>query len=260
MRSLFRPAAVLARATALALCAACAARRASPDPAAAERRYVAALRAEYRAREKFAAQLTWEEGTRGADVLGPFFSVHDEPIFSRTAQAALARATTLPGTAAEDALALRFLQRAARAEPVQRAAAPFDAQLSRAESAARVELPFRERPLQFRDGPLALAQEEDPARRAAIYAALTRVVADELDPILARRESAVQAAARAQGAEYVALAEELRGVDLHALLAEGVAYVRATEAIYPATLDRVAREELGLSREALRAAPQPRLW
>src|SRR5262249_40432915 len=61
-------------------------------------------------------------------------------------------------------------------------------------------------------------------------------------------------------ADYVAMSEELRAVNLRELLAQGVAYVRATDKIFKATAERVVREELGVGLDKMRASDFGRLW
>ena len=229
-------------------------------PRGAEDGYVEALRAEHRALARLRAELTWFEATRGEEALaspleGP------ESLYAQSARTALDRAQRAPGLAAPDALALLFLRHALDRERVQMATAALDAEASTCEADGAVEVPFLARPISYRDAPLRLAQEADPARRAQLQAAVSRFLAEKLNPILARKEQVAQAAARAAGyPDYVALSSALREVDLDALLAEGAAYVRATEAPFRATLDRVAREELGIPRERLRASDFARLW
>src|SRR5262249_13327788 len=116
-------------------------------------------------------------------------------------------------------------------------------------------------PIPYRNVGLEIAKEPDAARRAQLYSASTKVIEGTLNPILARKEAAVQAAAREAGyADYVALSEELRAVKLTELLAAGVQYLKATDALWARELDRVAREELNTPREQLHAADLGRLW
>jgi hypothetical protein len=242
----------------------------SEQPESPEAAYVLALRAEHRALEKQRALLSWYESTTGASALSK--AADRGQLFGRRAREALLRAQHRPGSSPEETLALRFLLRAIAAEKVQEATAPYDDALSRAEvslvltvpPAGRALKPSLERPLEaiaLRDAPLLLALSPDATYRHTLYAAVSRATRERLDPLLAQREAAAQGAAREAGyADYVALSEDLRDVDLHALLAEGTGYLQATEAIFAATLDRVAREELGLSRAELRGADLARLW
>jgi hypothetical protein len=228
-------------------------------PASLEEAYVLALRAEHRALEKERALLSWYESTTGA----PAFSRPADrgPLFGRGAQEALLRAQLRPRIPPEEARALRFLLRAIAAEKVQEATAPFDNALSRAEVSAVLTVASAPGVIALRDAPLLLGLSPDAEFRRLLYAAVSRATLELLNPLLAQRETAAQSAAQAAGyADYVALSEDLRDVDLHALLAQGAGYLQATEEIFAATLDRVAREELGLSRAQLRGADLARLW
>jgi hypothetical protein len=228
-------------------------------PASPEAAYVLALRAEHRALEKQRALLSWYESTTGAPALSG--AADRGPLFGRGAREALLRAQQKPGNSPEETLALRFLLRAIAAEKVQQATAPYDDALSRAEVSAVLTVPSAPGGIALRDAPLLLAQSPDAESRRLLYAAVSHATSELLDPLLAQREAAAQGAARAAGyADYVALSEVLRDVDLHALLAQGTGYLQATEEIFAATLDRVAKEELGLPRAKLRGADLSRLW
>jgi len=220
---------------------------------------VLALRAEHRALEKQRALLSWYESTTGAPALSG--AADRGPLFGRGAREALLRAQQEPGNSPEETLALRFLLRAIAAEKVQQATAPYDDALSRAEVSAVLTVPSAPGGIALRDAPLFLAQSPDAEFRRLLYGAVSHATSELLDPLLAQREAAAQGAARAAGyADYVALSEDLRDVDLHALLAQGTGYLQATEEIFAATLDRVAKEELGLPRAKLRGADLSRLW
>src|SRR5207302_4316200 len=120
--------------------------------------------------------------------------------------------------------ALRFLRRSLLAREVRGALLPFDARLAAAEI---------DNPAGYRNLPLLLAGEPDPERRAQLFGSQLAFLEARVNPILEQRQAAADAAARAAGhADGAALAEELREVDLGALLAEGVRYLQATEAVY----------------------------
>ncbi len=222
---------------------------------------VPALREEYRALQRIQAVLGWYTSTQGEESLGALSYLGHEHLFTPTALAAVDAERARPGLSADEALALRFLRRALAAEQVNLKLAHFGDEFDAAESAATASLPFEKQAIPYRNLPLRIAAEPDPARRAQLYAASTRIVVEQLNPILVRKEAAAQAAARAAGyTDYVAMSEELRAVALNQLLLEGVAYVKATDVIYRKTADRVAREELGIGLEQLRAADIGRLW
>ena len=187
-------------------------------------------------------------------------------LFHKTALEAVASAERQQGVAGNEALALRFLRRALTGEMVTLATAAFNDEFREAEAGATVSLPWRDRPVAYNDLSSLIAQESDAQKRAQAFAAMNAVRVRKLNPILERKEQAAQKAARETGfADYVALSEDLRSVKLDPLLASGVAYVKATDALFRKTLDRVAREELDTPREKLRvrdlgASGRRRAW
>ena len=222
---------------------------------------VGALRDEYRALRRIQEVLGWFTSTQGEEALGSLTYVGHERLFGKEALAAVDAARAKPGLSADEALGLRFLRRALAGEQVSLKLAHFDDELDAAESAATATVPFEKDPIPYRNLPLRIAAEADPTRRAQLYTASTKVVSTELDPILLRKETEAQAAARAAGyADYVAMSEELRAVKLDDLLRSGVAYVRATDAVFKKTAERVAREEIGVGLDKMRASDFGRLW
>ena len=221
--------------------------------------FVQALRNEYRAMGRIQAVLGWYAATQGETSLAQLTYLGHDRLFQRTALDAIARAQ---GSAqGNEVLALTFLKRALTGEIVGLAVAKFDDEYADAESGATVTLPWRDKPLAFRDVQSLIAQEPDAARRRQAFAAMNAVRVATLNPILERKEDAAQHAARETGfADYVALSEEQRQVQLAPLLVQGVAYVQATESVFRATLDRVAREELGIPREQMHQPDWGRLW
>jgi hypothetical protein len=234
---------------ALLLCACTAAFRPQADP------YVDSLREEYRAILRAQSILVWYsavEGRREPLVVGR------DGLFSKSALDAIDRAQA---QSPADALALKFLRRSLTARIVALSVAKLDDEYADAEADATVTLPWRGAPVSYRDVASLIAQEPDAARRQEAYAAQTRIIESKLNPILLRREEAAKKAALETGfADYAALSEDLRSVQLGPLLASGVAYLEATQGVFPPLLDRVAREELGIARQDLRAADLPRLW
>ena len=238
----------LARAP-LALALACLA-------ACAQRQPMQELRAEYQALRKLQALRAWYAATRGeaGEVL-----LAPAGLSRPGAIGLLERAVQAPGLDAGEALALRFLRRALAADEIALATAPLDAEAARIEVEATVR--WDGAPLAFRDIPMALKSEPDSTRRRALDALATGVYAAQLNPILLRRQPAEEAAARRSGfSSFIALSEDLREVRLTELLRAGAAYVRATDSLYAQLLDRLAREDLGIPGEELRAADLPRLW
>lgn len=222
---------------------------------------LASLSEEYRALQRIQAVLGWYTSTQGEEALGALTYLGHEHLFSPGALATVDAARAKPGLSADEALGLRFLRRALAAEQVNLKLAHFDDEFDAAEGAATATVPFEMSPIPYRNLPLKIAAEADPARRAQLYAASTHIVDEKLNPILVRKEAAAQEAARAAGyADYVAMSEELRAVKLQELLAQGASYVRATNPFFKSAVDRVAREELGIGLEQIRLSDFGRLW
>ncbi|HYY52432.1 MAG TPA: hypothetical protein VE755_06155 [Myxococcales bacterium] len=223
--------------------------------------FVQALREEYQALGRIQAVLRWYTSTQGERSLNQLTYVGHDRLFRKPALDAISVVEQKPGLAPNEALALVFLRRALTSEIVSLATANFDDAYEDAEASATVTLPWKDKPVAYRDLQNLIAQEPDAQRRQIAFAAMNAVRVAKLNPILERKEAAAQKAARETGfADYVALSEDLRHVKLDALLVAGVAYVNATEAIFRATLDRVAREELGIPREKLRVPDLGRLY
>ena len=220
-----------------------------------------ALREEYQALGRIQAVLRWYSATQGETSLNQLTYVGHDRLFRRTALDAIEAAQQAGGFGANEVLALKFLRRTLTGEIVSLATARFDDEYEDAEATATVALSWKEKPVAYRDLQNLIAQEPDAQRRQTAFAAMSAVRVAKLNPILERKEEAAQKAARETGhADYVALSEELRQVKLEGLLASGVAYVKATEPIFRATLDRIAREELGIPREKLRVPDMGRLY
>ncbi|HYS10343.1 MAG TPA: hypothetical protein VEP66_16495 [Myxococcales bacterium] len=222
--------------------------------------FVQALREEYQALGRIQAVMRWYSGTQGETSLTQLTYIGHDRLFRKTALDAIALARQKPELAANEGQALTFLRRSLTGEIVALATAKLDDEYEDAEAAATVTLPWREKPVAYRDLQNLIAQEPDADHRQQAFAAMNTVRVAKLNPILERKEEAAQKAARETGyPDYVALSEELRQVKLELLLASGVAYVKATDAIFRTTLDRVAREELNVPREKLRVADLGRL-
>ena len=182
-------------------------------------------------------------------------------LFQASALDAIAAARSAPGISSGDDLALRFFRLALVSERMQLSVGPLENEYDDAEADATVAVPWKPEPVAFRDVPSLIAQEPDAGRRRILFDAQSAVRAARLNPILLRKEEASRRAAREAGyPDYVALSEELRGTRMQPLLAQGIAYLQTTDAMFHAQLDRVAREELGVPREKLHAADLQRLW
>ncbi|HZX94661.1 MAG TPA: hypothetical protein VFE90_09095 [Myxococcales bacterium] len=225
------------------------------------RAFVQALREELEALSHIQAVLGWYAATQGETPIGKLTYIGHDRLFRKTALDAVAAAEQQPGLGRPEALALRFVRRALTGEIVRLATAGFTDEFRHAESSATVTLPWNDKPVAYNDLQNLIAQEGDAQRRAQAFAAMNAVRVQRLNPILVRKEQAAQKAAHDTGfADYVSLSEELRSVKLDPLLLQGVTYVKATDAIFRKTLDRVAREELDTPRENLRVSDLGRLW
>jgi hypothetical protein len=229
-------------------------------PAGDSRAFIESLREEYAALGHVQQVLGWYAATQGEPSIAQLTYIGHDRLFRKRSLEAIDAARARPGVPASEALALTFLARSVTGEVLALSLAKFDDEYADAEAGATVRLPWQEKPLAFRDVQALLSQEPDAQRRGQAFAAMNAVRTEKLNPILLRKEEAAQLAARDTGyPDYVALSEELRQVKLPALLAQGIDYVRATDELYKATLDRVAREELGVSREELHVADIARL-
>ncbi len=230
-------------------------------PGAGARDSAASIADEYRALQRVQAVLGWYSATQGDTSLGALTYLGHEHLFTPASLALIDAEIGKPALGANERLAWRFLRRALAGESVGLATAKFDDEFSDVEASTNVVVPFIKDAVPYRNLLLLIAAEADPAKRAQLYAASTKVLGEKLNPILARKEAAAQEAAHAAGfTDYVALSEDLRQVDLHTLLTEGVGYLKATDALFEKTLDRVAREELNTPREKLRTADMGRIW
>jgi hypothetical protein len=185
---------------------------------------VQALREEYQALGRIQAVLRWYTATQGETSLNQLTYIGHDRLFRKPALDAISALEQKPGIAANDALALAFLRRALTSEIVSLATAAFDDEYEDAEASATVTLPWKDKPVAYRDLQNLIAQEPDAQRRQTAFAAMNAVRVSKLNPILERKEAAAQKAARETGfTDYVALSEDLRHVKLDALLVSGVA-------------------------------------
>jgi hypothetical protein len=222
---------------------------------------LAAIRAQYEAFTRLKFTLGWYSRTQGEEPVAALLYLGREPLFSTASLATVDSARRRPGLSANEALALRFLRRALAIEQVKLRVAKFDDQLGAASAAAVIRVSFDSQPIPYLNLPLRLASETDVKRRAELSAAGARVMIETLNPILVRREAAMQEASRAAGyRDYVAMSEELRDVALDSLLLAGVSYVRETDAIFKSAIARIAREELGMGLDSLRLSDFGRMW
>jgi hypothetical protein len=105
------------------------------------------------------------------------------------------------------------------------------------------------------------ANEVDRARRQRIQEARVAATVEHLNPLLDRQWRRCHELARGLGREhYMALFAEVKGVDYLALRARTDAFLHDTAGLYQRSMDRLARERLGLTLDDLRYADLPYLW
>lgn len=156
--------------------------------------------------------------------------------------------------------ALLFFKGYLASEVLGRSLSRFDDEAQNAELRATVTLPPAKAPVPYKQLDVLAAQEKDAGRRAEIERSRAQVWRDVLNPILEKKEAEAQRLARSLGyPSYVALAEEVRMVDLRALITECARFRAATDATYLKLLDEMARKELGVPAQSLRRADLSRL-
>jgi len=107
----------------------------------------------------------------------------------------MAAAEQQPGLTPNDALALRFVRRTLAGEIVRLSTASFSDEYADVEAAATVTLPWKDKPVAYRDLQEPDRAGGDPDRRRQIFAAMNAVRVQKLNPILQRKEQAAQKAA-----------------------------------------------------------------
>ena len=113
----------------------------------------------------------------------------------------------------------------------------------------------------LRAAPVVLANEADRARRARIQEARMAATVEHLNPLLDKLWRRCHELARGLGrTHYMALFEEVRGMDYLALRAKTDAFLHDTAGLYERSMDRLARERLGLNLDEMRYADIPYLW
>jgi len=108
---------------------------------------------------------------------------------------------------------------------------------------------------------VALANEADRERRQRIDDARLAAIVDHLNPLLDRQWRRCHELSRGLGREsYLDLFGEVKGIDYFALRAKTDAFLHDTAGLYERSMDRLARERLGLPLAQLRYADLPYLW
>jgi len=177
-------------------------------------------------------------------------------LFSRHAVEALRSAA---GAGGEEAERLRHLLHFAFEGHLGRAVKAEAAAVAELEASLEVEADPE--PIPYRSVAVALANEPDAARRAAVESARDALLAERLNPLnLAALERVHELARELGWASYREACAELRGIDLEALAEQAAELVRATGGVYAELLDpELERAELQPLGE-LRRADLPRFF
>ncbi len=233
--------------------AAPAALGAGPGPRRPEK--VDEIRAAVEAVLRTQADSLWRAWTTGAKSDPAEAWKGREAILTRATLAQVGRA--LAAAQGDDRRALQYLRNFLVGEILAREIAEPSAHLASARATATFS--WNGRPVPLREVPALLAAESDALRRRSIAAAAAPVSA-RLGPLAQAREEKLSAAARALGWEStLALAADLRGAAPDALARLASSVLARTENLYRSLLDDLARRDLSLSFDSLRAHDLPRL-
>jgi hypothetical protein len=223
-------------------------------------RPVDGLRDEARALMLVQSTLDWYTRTVGENsILAETYKGH-ERLFSKDSIALVQRSLAAPALSADDKRALQFLKSYLANEFINQHVAHFDDESNNTELHATARLSFVDKAVPYKQLEVMLANEPDAKRRTEIESARAATWRDLLNPILARKEDAIQRLAKQLGYKsYVALSEEQRWVDLKPLIAEGHRFLVATDPIYRPLLAEVAEKELHIPVRDLRRGDFARL-
>lgn len=204
--------------------------------------------------------LEWYTRTQGEPSVSAATYKGHERLFSKESIAQVTRALKDKSLPPDERRALEFFKAYLANEVLGLQTAHFNDEAQNAELKATARLSWEKDPVPYKQLEILANDEKDAARREEIEQARAQIWKDVLNPILARKEEAVQKLARELGyASYVALSEEYRRVDLKWLIAEGERFTVATDAVYRPLLDEVAQKELGVPAAKLRRADLGRL-
>jgi hypothetical protein len=187
--------------------------------------------------EEFTEQIDREyylhlSGRKREFEIEPIYDRHAE-LFSRQAVEFLRDAAKAAG---EEARGLRYLLAFAFEGHLGQATKREATELAELESSLEVAVDPDAIP--YRGVPVALANEPDPGRRAAIETARDELLTERLNPIhRVSLERAHELARELGWASYRAAFADLRGIDLEALTDQARRFVRATDASYAELVD-----------------------
>src|SRR5207237_9069751 len=137
--------------------------------------FVASLREEYRALGRVQSLIGWYVDTQGETAITRLTYIGHDRLFRKAALDAVAAAQAQPGVADGERLALQLFRRALTAEVVSLSVAPFDDEFADAEATLTVTLPWKEKPVSYRDMSILIAQEPDAERRKLAFTAMNAV-------------------------------------------------------------------------------------
>ncbi len=221
---------------------------------------VDSLREEASALMRVQATLDWYSRTVGETSIRALTYKGHGRLFSKESIALVAKALKSPKLSAEERRALQFFKNHLALETMALEISRFDDEQQNAELTAQVKLPWLPAPVPYKELENLSKEEKDADRRLELEKARATVWRDTLNPILQRKEAEAQRLAKALGyASYVALSEEVRAVDLKALIAEGRRFLKATDGLYQPLLAEVAQRELQVDAQKLRRADISRL-
>jgi hypothetical protein len=233
--------------------------RPAPKSAAAPARSVAAIRDEAAAVQRIQQVLDWYSRTVGEPAIKAETYKGHEALFSNASVVTVAAAEKAAKTD-EERRALSFLKSYLAGEVLNQALASFDDQANNAELKSTVRLSWLNDPVPYKQLDLLAADEKEAGRRAEIEARRAEVWRATLNPLLEQKEKEAQRLAKELGyASYVALASELRLVDLAPLIIESDRFTKATDALYQELLREAANKELGLEPKQLHRADIARM-
>ena len=144
---------------------------------------------------------------------------------------------------------------------IERMTAAQDDALSAAEIGATVKLSWMKTATRYRDLPGLLSGAKQPARRAEIAAAMSRIRRTVLNPLLVRKLVRTHELAQWMGYKsYAQLGTLVRRVKLRALIRQGDGFVKTTDGLFKRLMKQVARESLKVDLGKLRRADHARLF
>jgi hypothetical protein len=204
--------------------------------------------------------LGWYTRTVGEPSISAATYKGRDRLFGKDSIALVGHAMTTPGLSPDEKRALEFFHSYLAVEFINQHTAHFDDEAQNAELQATVRLSFVDKPVPYKQLEILGNDENDAKRRAEIESAKAAVWRDTLNPILARKEEAVQRLAKQLGyPSYVALSEEARLVALRPLIVEGHRFLSSSDALYRRLLADVADKELRIPVEKLRRSDIGRL-